>query len=308
MQSFDAFLQAYLAQLDHVIERSAAAIAAHERAWTAINPSPLIASTIDGCLARGRDVGEGGCTYNAVGCVGAGLANAADSLLAVQQAVFAEARYSMDELLVALQRDFEGHEHMREYLMNRVPKWGNGHAEADRLARLVADHYCAKVHSYRSQRGGPYQAALYSFTFQWSLGRNTGPLPDGRRARAPLAPGVGPMVGRDKAGITALLESVAKLDFTETPNGSVLDIRLHPSAVRGPAGLDALVSLVQTAFQAGIFALQFNIVDAETLHAAQRSPDAYATLQVRVAGYSAYFVELEKDVQDQLIAHHTHNM
>jgi formate C-acetyltransferase len=306
--TFEAFWDAYVAQMDHVLERSAAAIRMHERLWTEINPSPLIASSINDCLARGRDVGAGGCHYNAVGCVGAGLANAADSLLAVKRAVYDEARFTMEEVIEALAHDFEGYEPLHAYLIHRVPKWGNGDPDADRLARTVADHYCAKIHSFCNERGGPYQAALYSFTFQWSLGRHTGALPDGRRAHTPLAPGVGAMAGRDGAGVTALLESVGKIDFTETPNGSVLDVRLHPSSVAGDAGLDALASLVRTSFADGIFALQFNVVDSETLRAAQIDPEAYATLQVRVAGYSAYFVNLSRDVQDHLIAQCTHQL
>ena len=305
---FESFLAAYVAQMDHILERSAAAIGAHERQWTEINPSPLIAASIEDCLQRGQDVGAGGCHYNAVGCVGAGLANAADSLLAIKRAVYDEARFTMGEILDALRRDYVGYEALREYLVNRVPKWGNGDPEADDLAKAVADHYCAKIHSFTNERGGPYQAALYSFTFQWSLGRNTGALPDGRRARKPLAPGVGPMAGRDRAGITALLESVGKIDFTETPNGSVLDIRLHPTSVAGEGGLEVLTSLVRTAFDRGVFAVQFNIVDPTTLRAAQRDPEAYATLQVRVAGFSAYFCRLSKEVQDHLIAQHTHQL
>jgi formate C-acetyltransferase len=310
---FGQFLAAYTAQMDHILERSAAAIGAHERHWTQINPSPLIAATIDDCLARGLDVGESGCHYNAVGCVGAGLANAADSLLAIRQAVFADdtagkPRFTMRELVQALEDDFVGHESLREYLIHRVPKWGNGDPDADRLAQYVADSYCGKIHSFTNERGGPYQAALYSFTFQWTLGEHTGALPDGRTAHAPLAPGVGPMPGRDRDGITALLASVSKIDFTETPNGSVLDLRLHPSSVAGPHGLDALIALVRIYLQRGVYALQFNVVDADTLHAAQQNPEAYATLQVRVAGYSAYFCNLTRDVQDHLIAQCTHTL
>jgi formate C-acetyltransferase len=212
----------------------------------------------------------------------------------------------MRQIIVALQDDFNGHESLREYLIHRVPKWGNGAPDADRLAQYVANHYCAKIHSFSNERGGPYQAALYSFTFQWSLGRHTGALPDGRRAHRPLAPGVGPMVGRDRSGITALLASVGKIDFTETPNGSVLDLRLHPASVAGPTGLEALIALTRTYLQGGVFALQFNVVDSDTLRAAQRNPEAYATLQVRVAGYSAYFCNLARDIQDHLIAQRAH--
>jgi pyruvate formate-lyase/glycerol dehydratase family glycyl radical enzyme len=308
LTSFSSFQAAYLAQLDAMLDRSAAAIGGHERCWSQINPSPLIASTIEGCLPRGRDIGDGGCQYNAVGCVGVGLANAADSLLAVRRAVYEEQRCTLDELIAALRANFEGYEPLREYLINRIPKWGNGDPEADRLAIEVADHYCAKIHSFTNERGGPYQAALYSFTFQWPLGESTGALPDGKLAHKPLAPGVGAMAGRDRLGVTALLESVRQIDFTETPNGSVLDIRLHPSAVAGTAGLDAMVALVKTFFAQGVFAVQFNVVDAGTLRAAQRDPASYATLQVRVAGYSAYFVNLSRDVQDHLIAQNAHHL
>jgi pyruvate formate-lyase/glycerol dehydratase family glycyl radical enzyme len=304
--TFASFEQAAMAQLDYILDRSAAAIAAHERAWSKINPSPLIASSLDDCLARGRDVGDGGCHYNAVGCVGAGLANAADSLLAIKRAVFDDRRYTLLEVAEALRRDFQGCEAMRQYLLRRVPKWGNDDAEADSMAQQLAEHYCTKVHTFTNERGGPYQAALYSFTFQWALGRGTGALPDGRQAHTPLAPGVGAMAGRDTAGLTALLASVSKLDFSETPNGSVLDLRLHPSSVAGAAGLEALVILVKTFFQQGGLAVQFNILDAETLKAAQHNPEAYASLQVRVAGYSAYFVQLSKEMQDHLIAQNTH--
>jgi formate C-acetyltransferase len=116
------------------------------------------------------------------------------------------------------------------------------------------------------------------------------------------------MAGRDRAGVTALLETVNKLDFTQTPNGSVLDVRLHPSSVRGEAGLAAMVALVRTFFARGGFALQFNIVDSATLLAAQRQPEAHATLLVRVAGYSAYFVNLTREMQDHLIAQVSHTL
>jgi formate C-acetyltransferase len=306
--TFVALRDAYWAQMQAVIDRSAASMLAHEVHWSAINPSPLLAGTIQGCIETGRDIGDGGCFYNATGCVGAGLANAADGLLALKRAVYDEGRYTLDEVIAALDRDYQGDEALRAYLQNAVDKWGNGRAEADALGVWVAERYCQAIHAHRNARGGPYQAALYSFTFQWDLGAATGATPDGRHAHAPLAPGVGAMAGRDRAGVTALLESVTKLDFTQTPNGSVLDVRLHPSSVRGEAGLAAMVALVRTFFARGGFALQFNIVDSATLLAAQRQPEAHATLQVRVAGYSAYFVNLTREMQDHLIAQVSHTL
>ncbi len=304
--TFAQLFDAYAAQMDFLLARSVEYVGAHERQWPQINPSPLIAGTIDDCLARGRDVGQGGAHYNAVGCVGLALANTCDSLLALKQTVFEEKRFTMEEILEALKRDFEGYEPMRQYLLNRVPKWGNNHPEADSMARRIADHYCHQVHTFSNARGGPVQAALFTLDYQWRMGQATGALPDGRRAPLSLAPGVGAMSGRDKQGVTALINSVSKLDFTQTPNGSVLDVTLHPTAVRGDEGLQAMVALIKTFFAQGGYALQFNIFDAEMLRDAQRHPERYASLQIRVTGWSVYFTALSRYEQDQFIARITH--
>jgi formate C-acetyltransferase len=304
--TFEMLRGATLTQLDYLLNHTVECIRAHERYWEQINPSPLIAGTIADCIARGQDVGEGGAIYNSTGCVGAALANTADSLLALKQAVYDEARWTMDEVLAALQVDFEGHEAMRQYLLNRVPKWGNDEPEVDALARQVADHYCATAHAQRNERGGGGQAALFTLDYQWRLGIKTGALPDGRKARQSLAPGVGSMPGRDRKGATALCRSVAKLDFNETPNGAVLDVSLHPTAVRGEEGLNAFVELIRSFFQQGGYALQFNIFDINTLRDAQRNPENYASLQIRVTGWSVFFTQLSRFEQDQFILRNTH--
>jgi len=306
--SFEELYCAYPAQLDLLLERCMANIRAHEREWPRINPSPLIAGTIDDCLARGKDIGQGGAHYNSTGFVGMALANACDALLALKRAVYDEGRYSMDQVLEALACDYEGHESMRLYLLNRVPKWGNNDPEADALGRRIADHYCAKVHTLRNERGGGAQAALFSLDFQWRLGRNTGALPDGRKARETLAAGVGAMLGRDRTGVTGLIGSVTGLDFSETPNGAVLDITLHPSAVRGEEGLQAFVDLIKTFFAQGGYAVQFNIYDIPMLREAQRHPEQHATLQIRVTGWSVYFVNLSPYEQEQFIARTAHGL
>ena len=146
--------------------------------------------------------------------------------------------------------DFQGQSRMRQYLLHRVPKWGNGDPAADALALQVAEHYCDKIHTFRNERGGPYQAALYSFTFQWTLGRETGALPDGRRAREPLAPGVGAMAGRDRAGITALLHSVSQLDFDRDAQRLRAGHAPAPPLVAGEEGLDARCGPGQDLFRA----------------------------------------------------------
>jgi pyruvate-formate lyase len=238
--------------------------------------------------------------------VGMGLANTVDGLLGIKQAVFDEGRFGMAEVLDALADDFAGREPLRQYLLNRVPKWGNNDPASDALARQVADHYCHKVHTFRNGRGGACQAALFSLDYQWRMGRRMGALPDGRKARQSLAPGVGPSSGQDRAGATALLNSVSALDFTETPNGAVLDVMLHPSAVRGEEGLRAFVNLIKTFFAQGGYAVQFNIYDPETLRKAQRYPERYASLQIRVTGWSVYWVALSREEQDEYIKRQAH--
>jgi len=299
---------AYERQLEFVVTRAVEYVAAHERAWPRINPSPLIAGTIADCLDVGKDIGEGGAHYNSVGCVGVALANTCDSLLGIKQAVFDERRLSMRELLDALREDFDGREPMRLYLLNRVAKWGNGSPEADALGKSIADHYCATVHNLRNGRGGPVQAALFTLDYRTTMGKRTGALPDGRPARTPLAPGVGAMSGRDRNGITALLGSVSSLDFTETPNGSVVDVTLHPTSVAGDDGLDAMVSLIKTFFAQGGYALQCNVFDADMLRDAQRHPERYASLQIRVTGWSVYFNSLSKAEQDGFIERIAHRV
>jgi len=306
--TFEKVFDAFTAQLDSIITRSVESILAHERQWSEINPSPLIAGTIDDCLARGKDIGQGGARYNSIGSIGVALANTCDSLLAIRKTVFDEKRFTIEEILDAIHCNFEGYEPMRQYLLNKIPKWGNNDQEADALAKRIADYYCQKVHTFTNARGGRFQSALFALRFQWLWGKVTGALPDGRKAHTPLAPGVGAAPGQDKNGVTALLGSAAKLDFALTPDGSVLDVMLHPSAVEGEKGSDAIAGLIRTFFAQGGYALQFNTVDIETLRDAQREPERYANLQIRVSGYSAYFTNLSKYEQDLFIARNTHTV
>jgi formate C-acetyltransferase len=305
---FENLWNAYTKQMDHFLVRSLECIRAAEREWPKINPSPFISGTIDDCLVRGRDISQGGAHYNSVGYVGAALANTADSLLALKQAVFESQRFTLAEVLQALRCNFEGYERMRQYLINRVPKWGNNSPEADAMAIRVADYYCDKVHTLTNGRGGPCQAALFTLTFAWVGGKWTGALPDGRKAGESLAPGMGATYGRDKKGITALMNSVSKIDATNLPNGAVLDVTLHPSAISGEEGLEALITLIKTFFAKGGYALQFNIYDVSSLRDAQRNPEKYATLQIRLTGWSVYFNTLSKFEQDQFIGRITHGV
>ena len=212
----------------------------------------------------------------------------------------------MTEMVEATRAGFEDREAMRLYLRNRVAKWGNNDGPVDQIARDVADHFCSVVHSFENGRGGKCQAALFTLTAAMGFGEKTGATPDGRKAGESLAPGVGASYGLDKGGVTGLVNSVTKLDFTETPNGSVLDVSLHPTAVAGEEGLHAFVSLIKTFFARDGYALQFNVLDADTLRDAQEHPENYASLQVRVTGWSVYFTTMTRKEQDIYIARIVH--
>lgn len=307
-ERFEDLFGAYTIQLKAIIDRAIASTVAHETLWPRINPSPLIAGTISDCLARGMDIGEGGAHYNSVGCVGMALANACDSLAAVKRIVYDEGRYSMNEVLGALADDFRDSESMRLCLQNRGPKWGNGDRETDALARRIADLYCDTVHSYTNARGGRCQAALYGLATWSQFGRQTDALPDGRKGRQHLASGVGNSAGADRGGVTGVINSVVRLDYTKTPNGSVLDLTLHPSSVASDDGLAAFVALIRSFFSQGGYAVQFNIFSRETLIDAQQHPEKYTTLQIRVTGWSAYWNSLARDEQELYITRNAHSI
>jgi formate C-acetyltransferase len=307
-KSFEDFFDAYILQTEYQIERAAECIKEFENYWSYINPSPVLAGTFIDCLKNGRDIGQGGAKYNNTGCMGACLANAADSLLAIKKLVFDEKKCNFDELKKILKDDFKDNEPFRQYILNRIPKWGNNNAEADNMARRVVDFYTDKVNGIKNNRGGEFQASMFTLDYRFRFGKRTGALPDGRKSGVYLAPGINAMTGMDKNGVTGLINSVTKLDFSNIPNGSVTDINLHPTAIEGEDGLNAFVSLIKTYFNNGGFGIQFNIFDTEMLRDAQKHPEKYATMQIRVTGWNVYFVSLSEYEQNQFIEENKHRM
>lgn len=253
---FESLFTAFESQLSAIIRNAVTCTGEYEKAWPQINPSPIIAGTIEGCLEKGKDVGEGGPIYNSVGCVGLGIASACDSLIAVKQAVFEDEQLSVNELCEILKNNFADSEPFRQYLLNRVPKWGNGESVSDEMGVRIAHFYAQEVLSHTNGRGGRVQPALFSLRHCVEFGAATGALPDGRLAGTPLSAGVGSVTGKDRAGVTALLKSVTEVDYSKLPNGSVLDVTIHPSAVAGESGSRRLpVSYVDISMPA---ALVFN--------------------------------------------------
>ena len=301
--TFDDFLAAYFRTLESQIVPVLEQTRRHERLWPRVNPSPLFSGSMDACLEAGRDASQAGARYNTTGLLCVGLANAVDSLAVIEQLAYSGKHCSLAELKVALAANWEGFEELRLAARHRVPKWGNNDDRVDRFAVEITDFLGRRINQEPNARGGVFQAALYAILpIAQQFGKLTGALPDGRRAGESLAINTGASVGMDTNGVTSLINSVTKIDLAHFPNGTVLDIMLHPSAVAAEGGIQTIISVIRTHFEQGGMAIQFNIFDAETLRDARRNPENYASLQVRLCGWNVRFIDLDSEEQDLFIA------
>ncbi len=302
MQFFTDLETAYEQQLAHYIKLMVKGCNVVDRIHAEIYPSPFLSLVIKDCIEQGLDVTAGGARYNFSGVQGVQIANVADSLTAVKQAVFDEQWLPAEELLIALRHDFAGQEALRQRLINRVPKYGNDDDRVDQHAQKWGDHYSKLVEQYPTIRGGVYQPGFYTVSAHVPMGANVGATPDGRFAGTPLADGgLSPTAGRDKRGATAALNSVSKLNLKLASNGTLLNMKFLPLFFEGDTALKKFTLLLRGFCQLHIPHVQFNVVSAAVLHQAQANPEAYRSLVVRVAGYSAYFTELDKELQDEII-------
>lgn len=274
-------------------------------------PVPLLSSFIDDCLQNGKDITEGGARYNFSGVQGIGIANLSDSLFALKGLVFDQQRLSFDELLATLKANFatpEG-ERIRARLINRFDKYGNDIDEVDLISADLLRFYCKEVEQYRNPRGGQFTPGSYTVSAHVPLGAVVGATPDGRYAGEQLADGgLSPMLGQDGQGPTAVLKSVSKLDNYLLSNGTLLNVKFTPSTLEGQQGLNKLADFLGAFTKLKLQHVQFNVVNAETLKEAQARPQDFAGLVVRVAGYSAFFVELSKEIQDDIIRRTAHQL
>jgi len=302
----DDVIEAYRAQVEYIVGQMVEGLKGLAQAHAERRPMPLVSALTDDCLARGLDLTAGGARYNFTGVQGVGVATVGDSLAAIDWLVFDEKRITMEELVAALGADFEGRESLRQMLLNRAPKYGNDDDRADRFTRLAAEIYCRAVEKHRNSRSGWYSPGLYSVTTHIAFGLLVGATPDGRHAGESLSQGISPAHGRDRRGPTAALKSAAKLDHTLVSNGLALIQMLSLGASARKHASEVLGGLLEAYFALGGQELQWNLVDRATLLAAQQDPEAYRGLVVRVAGYSALFTDLNRVVQDELIARTEH--
>ena len=298
---FEDFLDAYLQQLQSMVDHVTAATDLRDAIWAARFHHPLISATIDGCVERARDMTAGGARYNFSAVGGGGLGTAVDSLSAIRTLVFERRAVTMRALKRALETDFRGQEALRQQLA-AAPRFGNDDAAVDALAATVVARFCAMVRAKPTVTGGHYKASLISYGLNVYEGALEPATPDGRRAGAPLSNSMSPSNGAEQRGPTAAMNSLARIDQTHIGYGNSLNMRLPIGLLDSDKGVESVGHLVRGYFRRGGFHVQFNAVDGETLRAAQVDPAAHGDLIVRVSGYSAYFTRLGRSIQDDLIA------
>lgn len=307
--SFDHVKQAYEVQLAHLVKHMFVVNAIAETAYSELLCSPFLSALTEGCIESGRSLQHGGATYNFGPAVNEiGVADTGDSLAAIRKLVFDERRLTMAQLLDALDSDFEGHEDIRELLLHQSPKFGNDDDYVDLLTRDAVQFGNGEVMKYRNIFGGQAQSGIIAVTSGIPFGSVVGALPSGRRAGRPLADNSSPSSGNDRLGPTAVARSVAKLDAAALRNGTLLNLRLTPQAVAEEGGLRRMASFVRGLCDVGCWHAQFNVIDTGTLRQAQEKPEEYRDLLVRVAGYSAYFTQLHRDVQEDIIRRTEHGL
>ncbi len=303
--SFDELMEAFKKQLKHFVDIKVRGNNVIENLYAKYMPCPFLSITVSDCIKDGTDYNAGGARYHTRYIQGVGIGSITDSLAALKQYVYEEKSISMDKFLKILDDDFQGHEVIRQMMMNKAHKYGNDDDYADDIMREVFDLFHDEVTGRETPTGGTYRIDMLPTTCHVYFGSVIGATPDGRNAGEPLSEGISPVQGRDRFGPTAVVKSASKMDHTKT-GGTLLNQKFTPKLLEGPEGLDALVNLIRGYFKLGGHHIQFNVVSADTLRDAQAHPDKYRDLIVRVAGYSDYFCDLTQALQDEIIARTEH--
>lgn len=301
--SFSDLEVAYQKMMDYFIEKMIPCCEGVEKAHIDCLPTPFLSAVIDDCMDKGMDVTAGGAHYNLSGIQMIQVANLADSLAAIKELVYDKKKVDASHLEKALQNNFVGDEVLRQMLLHRVPKYGNDVAWVDELGAKWALYFREQLRKYKNYRNGPYHTGMYTVSAHVPMGQNVGASADGRFAQDPLADGgLSAVYGRDIQGPTAVLKSVSKMDNSCTINGGLLNMKFLPDFFKTEAGITKFCNFLRAFVDLEVPHIQFNVVSKENLLDAQKHPDQYRSLTVRVAGYTAYFTELAGDLQNEIIA------
>ena len=301
IKSFDDFYKAYIIWLDNIIEGIIFCSSAFEKYLHLINPAQMFSASIQNSLATARDAFSNGSVYNNSSILCAGFGTAVDALMAIKEFVFEKKELTLEEFRDILNSNWEGNEKLRLKILHSKNKFGNGIDKVDFYAEMIAHFMGSKINLRPNARGGFYTASGHSARTFITLGERTGATPDGRFAGDEMSKNLSPTMGMDTKGVTALIRSVTRLDAATFPGDFPLDVMMHPATVQGAEGLDAMRGLLFTYLLNHGVAIHFNIFDAAVLEDAQKHPDRYSGLQVRVCGWNVKFTELCKKEQDAYI-------
>ena len=300
MESFDQVLEAVRKQMKYFVDWQVSMTNIQEYITARELPLPLVSAVMDGCMESGKDVMDGGAKFNSTGFPGIAIGNLVDCLAVTKYLVYDKKICTAKELYDALMSNWEGKEELRRYILNEVPRYGNGNDYNDKYLTWVGDTFAEFVNAASGPRG-PFSAGLFPVAFNVLYGLSTAATPDGRMLGEPLSDGISPMQQMDKNGPTAILASVSRLDQSKYPNGTLLNMKFHPTALSTDESRLKLKALIQAYFEMGGIEMQINVVSSEMLREAQKAPKENENLVVRVAGFSAYFVELSQGSQEDLI-------
>ena len=300
--SFNDVIKAYETQVNYFVDMMVSSLNAIELLHRDYTPHVYCSMLLDGCMEAGRDCTEGTAKYDFIGVQGVGIADVGDSLTAIKKLVFDTGKISKADLLEALRTNFESNPIIKYILLNKAPKYGNDIEEADKMVSYVGRQYCNSVRRHRDVCGTLYRPGLFCLSSNTPLGKQVCALPSGRSAYTPLGDGgISPKHGMDILGPTAACKSVARIDHELASNGVNFNQKFMPTILKTDADREKLCEMICAYFKMGGMHIQFNVLSTEKLIEAQKHPSEYRSLVVRVAGYSAFFVELDKDIQDEII-------
>lgn len=299
-KTYEELFAAYRLQVAHFMRIKLIGNNIIERIFMKYMPVPFLSVLIEDCISNGKDYMCGGARYNSSYVQGVGLGSITDMLTALRYHVYDRKDVTMPEMMEALEADFKGYEELQYRLVYKTPKYGNDDDYADRQEVEVFDLYYDVLNGHKSPRGATYRVNMLPTTCHVYFGRVTGATPDGRNAGKPLSEGISPVQGADINGPTAVIKSAAKIDHIKT-GGTLLNQKFTPSLLATEEGAMNLVHLVRAYFRMDGHHIQFNVVSADTLRDAQKHPEEYKDLIVRVAGYSDYFNDLGEDLQNEII-------
>ena len=302
---FEEFMAAFERQLGYFIDIKIKGNRIIERLYAKYMPVPFLSLLIDDCIDNGCDYNAGGARYNTSYIQGVGLGSVTDSLASLRYNVYDRKRVSMNEMLEALSGNFQGHEKMHRLLVDDTPKYGNDDDYADDIMKLIFEAYFRQVDGRPTTKNGHFRINLLPTTVHVYFGSVINALPDGRRAGEPLSEGISPVQGADLKGPTGVMKSAGKMDHIRT-GGTLLNMKFTPQLLSDEQGMSKLIRLIRGYFRMDGHHVQFNVVSAGILREAQKHPEKYRNLIVRVAGYSDYFVDLTTELQNEIIKRNEH--